>query len=66
MLNTNGIAFHLFWKGNKVEEIEGLLFTYYETEDLKEMAESDFEILALETYTEMEKDDYVYGILRIR
>ncbi len=66
MLNPNGIAFHSFWKGNKVEEMEGLLFTYYETEDLKEMAESDFEILALETYAEMERDDSIYVVLRTR
>ena len=39
-LNPNGIAFHSFWKGNKVEEMEGLLFTYYETEDLRKMTES--------------------------
>ena len=66
MLNPNGILFHSFWKGNKVEEMEGLLFTYYETEDLKKMAESDFEILALETYTEMEKYDSIYMVLRTR
>ena len=66
VLNLNGIVFHSFWKGNKVEEMEGLLFTYYEMDDLKEMIESDFEILALETYTEMEKDDSIYIALRTR
>ncbi len=66
LLNPNGITFHSFWKGNKVEEMNGLLFTYYETEDLKKMAESDFEILALETHTEMEKDDSIYVVLRTR
>jgi len=57
ILNPNGIAFHSFWKGSKVEEMEGLLFTYYEMEDLKNMAELNFDVLAIETYTEMEKDD---------
>ena len=66
MLNPYGIIFHSFWKGNKVEEMEGLLFTYYEKEDLKKMTESNFEILALETYTEMEKDDSIYVILRTK
>ena len=33
ILNPNGIAFHSFWKGNKTENMEGLLFTYYEIED---------------------------------
>jgi len=55
ILNPNGIAFHSFWKGNKVEKMEGLLFTYYEIEDLKKITESNFEILALETYTEIKK-----------
>ena len=66
MLNPNGIAFHSFWKGNKVEEIEGLLFTYYETEDLKKITESNFDVLAIETYTEMEKDDSIYVALMAR
>ena len=66
VLNPNGITFHSFWKGNKVEEMEGLLFTYYEMGDLNKMAGSDFEILALETYTEMEKDDSLYVALRTR
>ena len=44
--------------------MEGLLFTYYEMDDLKKMTESDFEILTTETYTEMEKDDSIYVILR--
>ena len=34
ILNHNGVGFHSFWKGNKIENIEGLLFTYYETEDM--------------------------------
>ena len=66
ILNPNGIAFHSFWKGNKVEEMEGLLFTYYEIEDLKKMVEYIFDVLAMETYTEMEKDDSIYVVLRTR
>ena len=63
-LNPNGIMLHSFWKGSKTENVEGLIFTYYEMDDLKKMTESDFEILATETYTEMEKDDSIYVILR--
>ena len=66
ILNSNGVAFHSFWKGSKIENIEGLLFTYYETEDLKKITEFGFEILALETYAEMEKDDSIYVVLRNR
>ena len=64
ILNPNGIVFHSFWKGSKTEDIEGLLFTYYEMDDLKKMAESNFDVLAIETYAEMEKDDSIYVILR--
>ncbi len=55
MLNQDGILFHSFWKGNKVEETRGLLFTYYEMKDLKKITESNFDILAMKTYTEVEK-----------
>ena len=64
ILNPNGILFHSFWKGSKTEKIEGLLFVYYELKDLRKIFESDFEILVLETYKEMEKDDSVYAVLR--
>lgn len=64
ILNTNGIVFHSFWKGSKTEYTEGLLFTYYEMDDLKKTAANDFKILATETYTEMEKDDSIYVVLR--
>jgi len=64
ILNPNGIVFHSFWKGNKTENMEGLIFTYYEMDDLKKITGNDFEILAIETYTEMEKFDSIYVILR--
>ena len=64
LLNPDGIAFHSFWKGNKTEHMEGLLFTYYEIEELKKMAELNYDVLAIETYTEMEKDDSIYAILK--
>lgn len=66
ILNPNGIVFHSFWKGNKIEKIEGLLFTYYETGDLEKIMKPNFEILGLETYTEMENNDSIYVILRIK
>ena len=46
--------------------MEGMIFTYYETDDLRKMTESNFEILALETYTEIKKNDSIYTVLRIR
>ena len=66
VLNTNGIAFHSFWKGNKTENIEGLLFTYYNIKELKKIVKSNFDILTIETYTEIEKDDSIYTVLKKR
>jgi len=64
ILNPNGILFHSFWRGNKTETMEGLLFVYYELEILKSIFESDFKILELKIYTEDQKDDSIYAVLR--
>lgn len=64
ILNPDGILFHSFWKGNKTENFEGLFFQYYETGELQGMANKDYEILELNTYTEMEKDDSIYLVLK--
>lgn len=66
ILNPQGVLFHSFWKGNKTEKMKGLLFVYYEIEILKELFQPEFEILALETYSEMEKDDSIYAVLRTK
>lgn len=66
MLNQDGILFHSFWKGNKVEEMGGLLFIYYEMTDLKKITESNFDILAMKTYTEVEKNDSIYVVLKTK
>ena len=64
ILNANGIAFHSFWRGDKDENYEGMLFTKYQIDGLKEIIGNNFEILTIETYTEMEKDDSIYVVLR--
>ena len=64
ILNPQGVLFHSFWKGNKTEKMEGLLFVYYEMKTLKDLFEPDFEILAMETYSELEKDDSIYVVLK--
>ena len=64
LLNPEGILFHSFWRGNKTETMEGLLFVYYELEDLRKLFEPIFDILELRLYTEMEKDDSIYAVLK--
>ena len=66
ILNPNGIVFHSFWKGNETENMEGLLFTYYEIEDLKKITESNFDMLDSKIYTEIEKEDSIFTILKIK
>ncbi len=64
IVNPNGIAFHSFWNGDKDENYDGLLFTKYQVEGLKEIIGNSFDILAMNVYTEMEKDDSIYVVLR--
>ena len=64
VLNPNGILFHSFWKGDKDEKFDGLLFTKYQIDGLKEIIGNIFDVLKIETYTEMEKDDSLYVVLK--
>ena len=63
VLNPKGIAFHAVWRGDKVEKKHGLLFMYYQIDGLKKIIGDDFDILDIQTFTEMEKDDSIYFIL---
>jgi trans-aconitate methyltransferase len=65
ILNSNGILFHSFWHGDKLEEHHGLLFTYYTEDKLKKMVEDDYNILKMKRYTEFKKNDSIYVILQI-
>ena len=64
ILNPDEILFHSFWKGDEDENFDGLLFTKYENDSLKEIIGDIFDILKIETYTEIEKDDSLYVILK--
>ena len=66
ILNPDGIAFHSFWKGDEDENFDGLLFIKYQDGDLKEIMGDIFDILKIETYAEMEKDDSLYVVLKNR
>ncbi len=64
VLNSDGIAFHSFWKGDKDENYDGLLFTKYQIDGLRAIIGDVFDILNINEYTEMEKDDSIYVVLR--
>jgi len=64
ILNPKGILFHTFWYGTKTEKHHGLLFTYYTEDYLRKMVEEYFNIISLERYSEMEKDDSILLVLQ--
>jgi cyclopropane fatty-acyl-phospholipid synthase-like methyltransferase len=64
VLNQNGIVFHCFWKGDKVEKKRGPLFMYYEIDVLKKIIGNNFDIIEIKIFTEMEKDDSIYVVLK--
>ena len=64
ILNPGGIVFHCFWKGNKTEHKRGLRFVYYEINQLKKIIGNDFKILEIKAFTEMEKNDSIYVVMK--
>jgi len=63
-LNTDGVLFHSFWKGEGREEMQGMLLSYYSISQLKHIIGDMFDILALETYSEMADGDSLYIVLK--
>lgn len=64
VLNSDGIAMHSFWYGDKEEFIEDLRFVYYKEETILKMVEKDFKVVKVARYTEFEKDDSFFVILK--
>lgn len=64
VVNTGGLIMHSFWHGSKEEFFQGLGFVYYEEEEIAQMIGSPFEVMEMERYTEMEKDDSFYLLAR--
>ncbi|WP_430816019.1 class I SAM-dependent methyltransferase [Carboxylicivirga sp. RSCT41] len=59
ILNTKGLVLHTFWKGTGQENYEGMLFHYYETEEVIQMFEQEFKVLHISTYKEFKEDDSI-------
>ena len=64
VLEDDGILFHSFWYGNKVEEHHGMRFTYYTEDDLQNITSMNFDIVEMGKYEEMEKEDSLYVLLK--
>lgn len=64
VVNPGGIIMHSFWRGEGTENFDGLHFQYYQPDELKTIAEKYFEVIDIQTYTEMDENDSIYCILK--
>ena len=66
ILEPEGIICHSFWRGDKEENYNGLLFIYYSADQLQKLFEDSFNIIKIGMYREMEPADSLYVIARKR
>lgn len=66
ILNPNGIALHSFWHGEGDEAMYGLHFAYYSEATLSEVVGDEYDVIEIARYTEGEKDDSLFIILKKR
>ena len=64
VLKDGGIAFHTFWLGEGEEEYDGLRFVYLTPETIKPLIDERFEVISPTIYTESEKNDSFFIVLR--
>jgi len=64
VLNDNGIICHSFWEGNICEEMHGSFQNYHTLIEIEKFFSSHFDILLLELYKEMSKNDSILLIGR--
>ena len=64
ILNDDGLLFHTFWKGDREEVMDDLLFVYYTEDGLKELTGDCYQLIRSEIYSEMEKDDSILIVLK--
>ena len=62
ILSEGGIICHSFWKGENEELMHGLRFNNQTKKSLEGLFGTQYEILEMELYTEMEQDDSIYLI----
>lgn len=65
-LSSKGLIAHSFWLGDKDEEMHGMLFTYYNREELLDIISESFEILSTLSYKEFEDDDSLFVVGRLK
>lgn len=66
ILSPEGIIAHSFWLGEENEEMNGLLFTYYNQETLLSLISESYEILEHLSYKEFEDGDSMFVVARLQ
>lgn len=64
ILNKNGLVLHTFWRGSGKDEFQGLLFHYYEQDEIKQLFEAHFEIIHMANYEELKADDSIIVVAK--
>lgn len=60
LLNIGGHVMHSFWKGDRVEEMQGLTFFYRTEVQIRSQLERLYDVISLVSYEELEPDDSIY------
>ena len=63
---SDGLALHSFWYGDEENEHQGLRFVHYSESALTMLFEPEFDLLESGRYSELERDDSLYILLRKR
>ncbi len=64
VLNDNGLILHSFWIGEGEATFDEATLVYHNEQDLTNMLEASFDILALESHAKMADDDSIYVVAR--
>jgi cyclopropane fatty-acyl-phospholipid synthase-like methyltransferase len=64
LLNSDGLAIHSFWSGNKEEDHHGLKWVYYTEESLSRLIPADFKIIEIKTYKDRIDHDSICILLK--
>lgn len=64
LLNDQGLILHSFWYGEGESDFNDLTLVYHNENDLAEMLERSFDIVALERHAKMSEGDSIYVLAR--
>lgn len=64
VLKEGGIVMHSLWHGEELEQYGEMLAQHYTLDSFVKLIRGTFEVLEAEQYTEMEKNDSLYVLLK--